>query len=128
MTGVGRAHNAIQSIILQEMEKMESIFIITTNAGTHIDNAYSRRFIYQVFMPRPDQDVRLKIWQKHLPNFSNEALDSLSEYDLSGSEITNLIKKVTIYEIESSKPFEVSDIEIMIRDEKSHIARCPIGY
>jgi SpoVK/Ycf46/Vps4 family AAA+-type ATPase len=117
-TGVGRADNAIQSIIMQELESLESlILIMTTNAGKYIDEAYHRRFLFKIHMPRPNINVRYKIWEKHLPYYSKYDLNLLSKYNLSGSEISNIIKKVTIHEIENDISINALDIINMITDE-----------
>ena len=103
---------------MQELESLESlILIMTTNAGKYIDEAYNRRFLFKIHMPRPNINVRYKIWEKHLPNYSKHDLNLLSKYNLSGSEISNIIKKITIHEIENDISINALDIINMITDE-----------
>ena len=53
---VDQMNNAIQNIILQEMEKFEGIMIATTNLTTNLDKAFERRFFYKIKFDNPLQD------------------------------------------------------------------------
>ena len=39
-------NNAIQNLILQEMEVLDGILIATTNLTENFDEAFERRFLY----------------------------------------------------------------------------------
>lgn len=45
--GVDKMENALQNIILQEMESLEGIMIATTNLTGNMDPAFGRRFLYK---------------------------------------------------------------------------------
>lgn len=47
-SNIDQTENAIQNIILEEMEKLEGILIATTNLATNLDAAFERRFLFKV--------------------------------------------------------------------------------
>ncbi len=104
MTGakhsVDKMENAMQNIILQEMETFNGILIATTNLTENLDAAFERRFLYKVHFERPDEGVRARIWQQMLPELSETECETLGrEYDLSGGQIENVARKFAIDEI-----------------------------
>ncbi len=129
LSSAGRSNNNLNTIILKELESMENIFILCTNAHRNtFDVAYNRRFTYKVHMESPGKEIRYKIWHKHLPKFSKNALNSLSTYELSGSEIANVIRKVTLFEIENNVTARLTEIKKMIDNEGNHVSYNPIGF
>lgn len=94
---VDKMENSIQNIILQEMESLEGIMIATTNLTSNLDKAFERRFLYKIQFNRPTVEARIKIWQAMLPLLTeNEAHTIASQFDLSGGEIENIIRKYTV--------------------------------
>lgn len=88
---VDKMENAIQNIILQEMESMEGILIATTNLTDNIDKAFERRFLYKIEFKRPEISVRVKIWESMIPGLTDEvAVKLASEFDFSGGQIENI--------------------------------------
>ena len=51
---VDQTENAIQNIILQEMEDLKGILIATTNMTANFDKAFERRFLYKIEFDKPD--------------------------------------------------------------------------
>ena len=77
---VDKMENAIQNIILQEMETLDGIMIATTNLETNLDSAFERRFLYKIRFDKPDASVRSKIWQQMIPILTDTVLNrSVSE-------------------------------------------------
>ena len=94
---VDKMENSLQNIILQEMETLEGIMIATTNLTANLDKAFERRFLYKVKYEKPTDEARAQIWQTMLPGLSAEAAHTLSsEFDLSGGEIENVVRKHTV--------------------------------
>lgn len=90
-SAVDKMENAIQNIILQEMESMEGILIATTNLTDNIDKAFERRFLYKIDFKRPETAVRAKIWESLIPGLSDDVATRLaSEFDFSGGQIENI--------------------------------------
>ena len=99
-SAVDKMENAIQNIILQEMEQLDGIMIATTNLEGNFDPAFERRFLYKIRFEKPDAAVRAKIWQMMVPELTEEDACSLAaRYDFSGGQIENIARKNTINSI-----------------------------
>ena len=94
---VDKMENAIQNIILQEMETLDGIMIATTNLQENLDRAFERRFLYKIKFEKPDAAVRAKIWQQMIPELSeSDATTLAAAHDLSGGQIENVARKHSI--------------------------------
>lgn len=97
---VDKMENAIQNIILQEMEKLEGILIATTNLEGNLDKAFERRFLYKVEFTKPGLDARAHIWQSLMPSLDEPTAQLLAhDFDLSGGQIENVARKTMVDEI-----------------------------
>ena len=101
-----KMENAMQNIILQEMENLNGIMIATTNLTKNLDKAFERRFIYKIEFLKPSTHAKKQIWQTMLPSLSDiDAEELATEYDLSGGQIENIVRKSTVEHIlEGSLP------------------------
>lgn len=110
---VDKMDNAMQNIILQEMEDLEGILIATTNLTSNLDNAFERRFLFKVEFRKPDTEVKVKLWSSMLgKDISDDDAHRLAvSYDFSGGQIENIAKKRTIDYVLYGKQatFEVLD-------------------
>ncbi|MDR1170733.1 MAG: ATP-binding protein [Prevotellaceae bacterium] len=94
---VAQTENAIQNIILQEMENLDGIMIATTNLTQNLDKAFERRFLYKIEFEKPDVEAKKMIWLAMIPALSNrEAEELAAAYDFSGGQIENIVRKRTI--------------------------------
>jgi SpoVK/Ycf46/Vps4 family AAA+-type ATPase len=99
-SGVAQTENAIQNIILEELEKFEGIFMATTNLVNNLDTAFERRFLFKIEFRKPDVTIKAQIWKSKLPALTMLECEALaSQFDLSGGQIDNIIRKSEIYEI-----------------------------
>ncbi len=126
------SQNAIQTIILQAMEKMQGIVLMTTNILSNLDNAMSRRVTVKIETPVPDALTRAKIWAKRIPEMPREWVDRLSEeYPFTGGNIANVVKNILIDECLDGNSFtlrhvrELCDMEHVGRKEQP---RKKIGF
>lgn len=104
---VDQMMNAIQNIILQEMENIEGIMIATTNLVGNLDSAFERRFIFKIKFDKPGAEVRSRIWKSMVSDLSDEEASRLAdEFDsFSGGNIENISRKATIdYVLTASRP------------------------
>jgi hypothetical protein len=114
----GQTENAIQNIILQEMENLKGILICTTNLTKNFDKAFERRFLYKIEFEKPSADVRHKIWKGMIPDLSNEETEKLSSsFDLSGGQIENVARKRSIDIVLKGKPSALEAMIEMCKDE-----------
>ena len=127
---VDKMDNAMQNIILQELEDLEGILIATTNLTSNLDRAFERRFLFKVEFKKPTTDVKAQIWKAMLKDITpDDARQLASHFDFSGGQIENIARKRTIDYILSGKFASFDEIEGYCRDEllsgKEH--RC-IGF
>ena len=130
MHSVDKMDNAMQNIILQELEDLEGILIATTNLTSNLDRAFERRFLFKVEFKKPTTDVKAQIWKAMLNDITpDDARQLASHFDFSGGQIENIARKRTIDYILSGKFASFDEIEGYCRDEllsgKEH--RC-IGF
>lgn len=135
MEGAARAvdkmENSIQNIILQEMETLEGIMIATTNLTTNLDKAFERRFLYKIRFDKPSIESRTKIWQTMLPALSEQDAQTLaSQFDLSGGEIENIVRKHSVKAILSGNgSIDIQEIiDLCQRERISQNSRLRIGF
>ena len=104
---IDKMENALQNIILQEMEKIDGILIATTNLVQNFDKAFERRFLYKVKFNAPSIQTRRHIWQAIMPEISEETASWLaSHYNLSGGQIENVARRYAINTILYGLPTE----------------------
>ena len=115
---VDKMDNAMQNIILQEIEDLDGILIATTNLTSNLDRAFERRFLYKVEFYKPDTDVKTKIWRSMLKDISaDDARQLASHFDFSGGQIENIARKRTVDYILSGKFASLDEIEGYCRAE-----------
>jgi SpoVK/Ycf46/Vps4 family AAA+-type ATPase len=94
---VDQTENAIQNIILQEMETLSGILIATSNLTQNMDKAFERRFLYKIEFTKPCLAARQSIWQSMMPSLSANDVEALaSRFDLSGGQIENIARKAEV--------------------------------
>ncbi len=95
-----QTENAMQNILLDEMETFDGILMATTNLVGHFDKAFDRRFLFKVAYQKPDEERKEKIWQSKLPSLGIEECRTLAgKYDFTGGQIDNIARKFEIEQI-----------------------------
>ena len=130
---VDKGENAIQNIVLQEMENFDGILIATTNLTGNIDFAFGRRFLYKIAFEKPNMATRARIWKSMLPSLNNGDATVLSErFPLfAGGQIENVTRKVTVNEVLHGGITMLDDIIILCEHEtmdNSHKGGKSIGF
>lgn len=99
-SNTSQTENAMQNIILEELENFKGIFIATTNLSKNLDTAFERRFLFKIEFNKPNLAIKSQIWHDKLPILLQEECDQLaSKYDFSGGQIDNIVRKAEIHEI-----------------------------
>ena len=97
---VDKMENALQNILLEQMEKMQGIMICTTNLTSALDKAFERRFLLKIQLPKPSNEARKQIWATMLPKLSDEQATVLANrFEFSGGQIQNVTRKQIINSI-----------------------------
>ena len=95
-----QTENALQNILLEEMENLDGILIATTNLCNNLDSAFDRRFLFKIYFGKPDTEAKRAIWQSKLDWLSDEDAKRLADrHDLSGGEIDNIVRKSFMEEV-----------------------------
>lgn len=112
-TSVDKMENAMQNIILQELENLEGILIATTNLTGNLDPAFERRFLYKIEFEKPTANERKHIWKAMLGELTDEQALSLAQrYEFSGGQIENIARKRIITDILADR--DTIDIDSII--------------
>ena len=114
-----QTENAMQNIILEEMEKLDGIMIATTNLVGNLDGAFERRFLFKIKFDNPSVETKKKIWKSKLDWLKDDDLDTFArKYDLSGGQIDNIVRKVTMDEVITGKRPRVDELHTLCQGEK----------
>ena len=118
-SSVAQTENAIQNIILEEMEKLDGIMIATTNMIDNLDSAFARRFLFKIKFGQPTVEAKKAIWHTKLDWLSEEDCGKLAaRFDFSGGEIDNIVRKVMMEEVLNGARPDLAGIEELCRYEK----------
>ena len=99
-SAVDKTFNALQNILLQELEDFEGIFMATTNLADHLDKAFDRRLLYKVNFQKPEKSISKQILSHAFSYLTEEIIERLNEcYSLTGGQISNIRKKLLVKSI-----------------------------
>lgn len=119
-----RSDNAVQNIILDELERFSGILVATTNLSDNLDNAFERRFLFKIKFEKPDLDIRTKIWESNIPELKKSDAKMLAkEFDFSGGEIANIVRKLLIDEVLTGKAATIALIREFCLTERLNAKR-----
>jgi hypothetical protein len=128
-SSVSQTENAIQNIILEELENFEGILMATTNLANNMDSAFERRFLFKVEFVKPDQITKSKIWKLKMPILSDLECEKLSKnFDFSGAQIDNIIRKQEIFEILYGGDFNFAHVIGFCEEELLNKESSKIGF
>jgi AAA+ superfamily predicted ATPase len=120
-SAVAQTENAIQNIILQEMESLKGILIATTNLTQNLDQAFERRFLFKIAFSTPDQHTTRRILRDKLPGLKPSEAEKLAgQFDISGGNIENIARKAEMYRVLHGKFPETDQITAFFREELSN--------
>ena len=129
---VEKMDNAMQNIILQELENLDGILIATTNLTSNLDNAFERRFLFKVEFHMPEVSVMQQLWSSMLQGITEkEARQLAANYNFSGGQIENIARQRAIDFVLSGKLASLEDVEGYCKAEmigKSNNTRSVIGF
>lgn len=116
---VAQTENAIQNIILEEMENLDGILIATTNLADNLDGAFERRFLFKIRYDKPTIEAKINIWRSKLPVLSEEDAKTLAaSYEFSGGQIDNIVRKAMMQEIVKGDKPTLNSLIAMCSEEK----------
>lgn len=87
--------NKMVSIFLRMLEYFQGVLFLTTNRLAEIDEAFHSRIHVSLQYPGLNKESRKHIWRTFVgdnKNITDSNLDTLSEVDLNGRQIKNMLK------------------------------------
>ncbi|WP_019037719.1 ATP-binding protein [Psychroflexus tropicus] len=128
-SNVAQTENAIQNIILEELENFEGILIATTNLVHNLDKAFERRFLFKVKFNKPTPRIRAKIWKSKFPNLSDTDCNYLAQHFMfTGGQIDNILRMSEIQEILHRKVPSLQNLLVFCSEESIVEAKTKIGF
>ena len=127
---VDQMSNALQNILLEEMENLEGIMIVTTNLTDNLDAAFERRFIFKIQFEKPGKEVKAQIWKSMIDTLNDdESLELAEMFDVSGGEIENIARKATMEFVITGTEPDLKMIKNFAKEEKlKNNTRPVIGF
>ncbi len=129
---VDKMDNAMQNIILQELEELDGILIATTNLTCNLDKAFERRFLYKIEFHQPDATVQARLWRSMLGEGLNEddAQELAHRFNFSGGQIENIARKSSIHYIMTGRTATLDELDAFCRAElfENKPSTRPIGF
>jgi len=128
-SALDNTENAIQSVLLDELENFEGILLATTNLVHHLDAAFERRFLFKISFPKPDPAIRVNIWKLKFPGLPAEQCKQLAEqFDFSGGQIDNVLRKIEINEIIHGQSVTLDKVMAFCADETIVSKKSKMGF
>lgn len=130
-TSVKDAHdkyaNQEVSYLLQRIETFSGLIILASNFKNNMDKAFTRRFHSCIKFNNPKHEERLRIWQQNLPKqlqLEDIDLDYISKrYELTGSNIMNVIQDVSLKTIASKEPGYKVSLDLFLESIKKEYVK-----
>lgn len=130
-TSVKDAHdkyaNQEVSYLLQRIETFSGLIILASNFKNNMDKAFTRRFHSCIKFNNPKHEERLRIWQQNLPKqlqLDDIDLDQISQrYELTGSNIMNVIQDVSLKTIALKHPDYKVSLDIFLESIKKEYVK-----
>ncbi len=122
-TSNDRHANQEVAYLLQRIEDFPGTIILATNLKSNIDEAFSRRFQSMVYFSMPSKELRADLWRKMLPkkwlgDDAEELINMAAEKELSGGEITNIIRKsATMLMLNKTKELTIDSLSYYLQKE-----------
>ena len=114
-----QTENAIQNIILEELENLKGIFIATTNLAGNMDKAFERRFLFKIKFENPSKEAKTSIWMNKLSWLDLSSAERLADqFDFSGGQIDNIVRKAAMNEVITGNKPDIEELNSMCKLEK----------
>lgn len=119
---VGMIMAAEINCLLTEIENFDGVCVMTTNRNHKLDPALERRIALKLEFPRPNAELRKRIWNtlipKKCPLEKDVSLDKLASYSICGGNIKNVIFSSARRALhEKKKKVRMEDFQVSIERE-----------
>lgn len=125
-----RYANVEVGYLLQRLESFSGLAVLTTNARSALDQAFTRRLSAIVTFPYPDRPARLRMWSQALPVALPHAdldLPRLSEADLSGGGIASAALQAAYLAADDGRELTMEQLTRAVRWELAKTGRAAVS-
>jgi SpoVK/Ycf46/Vps4 family AAA+-type ATPase len=85
----------------------------------NLDSAFERRFLFKIQFGKPTIEAKQQIWMDKLPTLPLESAQNFAmEYDFSGGEIDNIVRKAMMREVIAGEQPTLSVLQEYCKEEK----------
>ena len=126
-----QTENAIQNILLEELDNFDGILFATTNLIKNLDKAFERRFLFKLYLNAPNEESRKKIWAYYFPSLKSTEIRELAQhFHFTGGQINNILRKIKIEELLNNEQISFGEIELLCNEERLSFNSTPqkIGF
>jgi SpoVK/Ycf46/Vps4 family AAA+-type ATPase len=128
---VSGTEHLIQTTFLNCLENAKGIIIATTNFITNLDDAYDRRFLFKLELQKPNEEVRIKLLKNKIQSLTDDQAKELARnYEITGAQIENVLRKSEISFVLNGKQADYSMIQAYFDEEicLQHKTKTKIGF
>lgn len=123
-----RYANVEVAYLLQRMEQFDGVAILTTNLRSNLDEAFTRRLDAVVDFPVPEEEDRLRLWERHLPPGVPRADDLdlpflAQRFRLSGGNIRNVSLAAAYLAAAAGRSVTMADLILGMATEYRKLGR-----
>ena len=94
---VDQMNNALQNILLEQLEQFQGIMIGTTNLTKNMDEAFERRFAMKFQFESPNETAKVSIWKSAIKGLrQQEAIALVKQFDFTPGEINNVARRFMV--------------------------------
>jgi hypothetical protein len=94
---VDQMSNALQNILLEQMEQFNGIMIGTTNLTKNMDEAFERRWAMKFEFESPNELAKISIWKSAIKGLrQQEAIELVKKFDFTPGEINNVARRFMV--------------------------------
>lgn len=115
------------SYLLQRIETFSGLIILASNFKNNMDKAFTRRFHSCIQFNNPKHEERLRIWQQNLPEqlqLEDIDLEQIAQrYELTGSNIMNIIQDVSLKTIALKEPGYKVSVDMLLDSIKKEYVK-----
>lgn len=128
---VDQMTNALQNILLEEMETFGGILIGTTNLTQNMDPAFERRWTIKLAFEPPTQNAIVQIWKSTIKGLRiDEARILASTHELTPGEIMNVARRFEFEKLLGLQSKRINVLLELCETEKysKQVSLKPVGF
>jgi hypothetical protein len=127
---VDQMTNALQNILLEQMEQFNGIMIGTTNLTKNMDDAFERRWLMKFEFEAPNDIAKMSIWKSAIKGLrQQEALALVQQFDFTPGEINNVARRFVVEHLLGLQKNRLETLIDLCRSEHyQNISQSNIGF